>query len=194
MVKSFDLRHPIIVLFLCISMLSNAQVNSPFSISISYFGEMITHPGLKLSFNFSLKHWEKGQNMESIYFSISAGTFLHRQYQKGLFIIPELNYGRQLSNRDFVTTGIGFGSLHAIVPNTYELDPISGEVSKVRTSHNYFLSGCSFSYGKEVMQNKKISNNVFIRPSFMYAFPNFPKGIGYINMELGSTFNKTENE
>jgi hypothetical protein len=194
MAKSFALKYVVIILFLCISTQSNAQINSPISFSISYFGETITHPGLKFSFNYGLKHWAKDQNMESIYLSLSIGTFFHRRYQNSIFFIPEINFGKQYSNGSLVTTGIGFGYLHATVPNTYELNPISGEVKKVKANHNYLLSSYSFSFGKGVMFNKEHSSNVFIKPSFMYAFPNFPKGIGYLNLELGTTVNLDQNE
>lgn len=167
------------------------------SISYSYFGEMITHPGFKLGVNYQLKHWEKDQGTKktgetqpiskSILIGPTIGFFYHKRYQTGLFIMPEVKYKRQNQQGRFYELGVGLGYLRTFIPNTYEVNE-NGEVRATSAGHHYFATSYFVSFGKDLSVTKNIPVAYFIKPQFLYAVPNFPKGTGYFAFEIGMNY------
>lgn len=173
-----------------------AQLRSPESVSVSYYGEMITHPGLKMSANYSIKDWEKDKRTKkgaqkiiskNLIVSPALGFYYHRRYQTGLFVIPEAKYKRQNEKGAFYELGIGLGYLRTFIPNTYEVNE-SADINKTAAGHNYFATNYFVSFGKDLSIKRNLPLAYFIRPQFMYAIPNFPKGTGYFALELGVTY------
>ncbi len=185
----------IISLLVFIFIVSNcwAQFKNLESVSFSYYGEMITHPGLKLSSDFKIKGWDKVKRdslkkiNKSFIISPALGFFHHRRYQTGLFLIPEVKYKRQNPKGRFYELGIGAGYLKTFIPNTYEVGS-NGEVNKTTAGHNYFATNYFISFGKDLSIQKNLPLAYFIKPQFMYAVPNFPNGIGYFALEIGIKF------
>lgn len=155
---------------------------------------MITHPGIKVGLNYHFNSWYNNSRLESFFVSLSTGFFYHRRYQNGYFLLPEINYERQSVNGNNFSTGLGFGYLRTTIPKTYEVNPSSGEVTKVKAGHNYFITNISVAFGKDLRDPAEISNSFYIKPQFMYAFPNFPRGVGYFNLEAGSNINLNPDE
>ncbi|MFB6319645.1 hypothetical protein [Saccharicrinis sp. FJH54] len=176
-------------------MVSNclAQFKNIESVSISYYGEMITHPGIKVSPDFNFKEWVKTRHTKndssktinkSLQVSPTFGFFYHKRYQTGLFFIPEAKFKRQNHKGGFYELGLGLGYLRTFIPNTYEVNG-SGDVSKTIVGHNYFTSNYFVSFGKDLSLRKNIPFEYFIKPQFLYTVPNFPNGTGYFAIELG---------
>lgn len=170
-----------------------AQFKKLESVSISYYGEMITHPGLKVSADFNMKEWEKMNSTKkdssktidkSFIISPALGFFYHRRYQTGLVFIPEVKFKRQNPRGRFFECGIGLGYFRTFIPNSYEIKS-SGEVNKVVAGHNYFATNYFISFGKDLIVNKELPISYFIKPQFIYAVPNFPNGTGYFALEIG---------
>ena len=72
-------------------------------------------------------------------------------------------------------------------PNTYEVNP-SGRVSKVGAGYNYFATNYSVTFGRDLSKRLQLPIDYFIKPQFLYALPNFPKGVGYLLVEFGITY------
>ncbi len=170
-----------------------AQFKTVESITFSYYGEMVTHPGLKISADLNIREWDKIKSNrkdsskvinKSFLISPALGFFYHRRYQTGLFLIPEAKYKRQNPKGGFYEVGFGIGYLRTFIPNTYEVSS-NGEVNKVIAGHNYFASNYFVSFGKDLSIKKNLPIAYFIKPQFMYTVPNFPNGIGYFAFELG---------
>jgi len=187
-------------LALLISMLiaSNclAQFEKLESVSVSYLGEMVSHPGLKISADFSIKEWDKTKITKkdsskrirkSFLISPALSFFYHKRYQTGLFIMPETKYTRQNPKGGFYALGIGLGYLRTFIPNTYDVNS-SGEVNKSAAGHNYFATNYFISFGKDLSIQNNLPIAFFIKPQFIYAIPNFPNGTGYFAIELGVRF------
>lgn len=160
--------------------------HDPPSISISYFGETITHPGFKLGLAFPVKSWTKaGKEIDkAIYFGASTGMFYHRRYQTGLFASPELSLKRKNVKGNTFATGVGLGYLRTFIPNTYEIN-VNGDVQKTIAGHDYLLSSIFVSFGKSIKSHRGRSLEYFVKPQFLYATPNFPNGVGYFALEIG---------
>ncbi len=169
--------------------LAFGQPSKP-SFSIAFFGEGITHPGLKVGLAYDLTGWSNPRKevAKTISLGSSVGFYFHRRYQTGVFVLPELAYNRQnVKGRSF-SFGFGLGYLRTFIPNTYEVD-VSGEIAKITPGHNYFLSNLFVAFGKKVRSGKGHLKSYYVKPQLLYAIPNFPNGVGYFALEVGLKLN-----
>ncbi|USD25861.1 hypothetical protein [Flagellimonas marinaquae] len=98
--------------------------------------------------------------------------------------IPEIKIRRQNQKGGYFELGAGLGYLRTFVPNTFEVGP-TGEVSKVHAGHHYWAKNIFFTIGRELKSKNRSPIGMFIKPQFLYATPNFPKGVGYFMLEIG---------
>jgi hypothetical protein len=175
------------------STILKAQIEKPNSISASYFGESLTHPGLKIGVSYHLKSWDKAKKGESfppkiINKSFDLGPYIgfyyHKDYQTGIFILPEFSYTKKNTKGNFLTFGLGAGYMRTIIPNVYEINS-NNEIEKTSEGNNYFLTNYFILFGKDLSIKHKIPLDIFLKPQIMYAMPNYPKGITYFAIELG---------
>lgn len=180
---------PLILLVLSISILS-AQ-DAP-SVSIAYFGEGITHPGLKIGFNYPFYTWEKTKNKSNgaekrLYKSFalqpSLGFYYHQDYQTGLFVLPQLAYTRKNAKGAFTSLGVGAGYLRTIVPRVYSLE--GGAIEKIPGGYNHLLSNCFVTFGKDLSVKGKLPLELYAQPQVMNVIPNTSPAIWYFALELG---------
>lgn len=184
------MKH-LIVMLLTLGMLTlNAQDAT--SLSISYFGEGITHPGLKIGLNFPFHTWEKtktkGSGVEKLFyksFSVqpSLGFYFHQDYQTGLFVLPQLAYSRRNAKGNYASFGLGVGYLRTFIPRVYALE--NNELEKVSGGYNYLLSNYFITLGKDLSAKEKLPLELFIQPQVMHAAPNTEPIIWYFALELG---------
>lgn len=59
------MKYLIFLVFLTSASIIDAQNLRPQSIYASYFGETVTHPGLRVGLNYQLKDWSKTKLMKS---------------------------------------------------------------------------------------------------------------------------------
>jgi hypothetical protein len=187
------MKYLFLLTILSISGVLHSQSLNPTSVSISYFGETITHPGLKVGVDYELGSWQKSTTWKSgkskmvrssISVSANAGFFYHKDYQTGLFVIPEAGYTRKKANGNFVTYGLGAGYMRTIVPDVYESNP-EGEFVKTSQGYNYFLANYSVAFGKDLSVSREIPMDIFVKPQLMSALPGVTGGVAYFAVELG---------
>lgn len=166
------------------------------SFTVAYYGEMITHPGMKVGVDYRLKKWtksklKKGGNQTEItkryLLSPSIGFYYHRRYQTGVFLIPEIKYQKTHAKGRYIEMGLGAGYLRTIIPNTYTVDSNDG-VDKTSAGYNYFATNLFFTYGNKLRIGNSGVTGYYIKPQLMYAIPNFPTGVGYFALETGLKF------
>lgn len=196
------MRYLILIVFLTSSSMFQAQNLRPQSIYVSYFGETVTHPGLKFGVSYQFKRWDKTKIrrsgnekviQKSIDFSPSIGLFYHKDYQTGLFVLPELSYSRKNIKGNFQSLAIGAGYMRTFIPNVYDLNS-NGAIEKIHVGYNYFITNYSITFGKDLSIKKKIPLCIYIKPQLIYATPNYSKGIKYFAMELGVNYKLTKNK
>jgi hypothetical protein len=196
------MRCLILFIFLTTVSMLQGQNFRPQSIYASYFGETVTHPGLKVGINHQLKSWDrtkikKSGNekviQKSIDLSPSIGLFYHSNYQTGLFVLPELSYSRKNAKGNYMTYAIGAGYMRTFIPNVYDLNS-NGEIKKIHVGYNYFITNYSITFGKDLSIKKKIPLSIYIKPQLIYAIPNYSKGIKYFALEIGVNYRLTKNE
>lgn len=66
-------------------------------------------------------------------------SFIHKDYQTSLFILPELGYLRKNSRGNYKSTGIGAGYMRSIIPKVYELNP-DGKIEKIGAGIIFLLT------------------------------------------------------
>lgn len=156
---------------------------------------MIAHPGLKIGIDYTLKTWNKEKTKKglsekvskSYHLAPSVGFYYHRRYQTGVFLNTELSRKRQNSRGGYCSYGFNLGYLGTVVPHTYSLSE-SGVVERGLGKHSYVWTGCSLAFGKDLSVQHDMPFSWFVKPQFMYALPNFPRGVGYFILETGITY------
>ena len=196
------MKYLILFFFLFISSLLSAQVTNPTSFSVSYFGETVIHPGLKMGLTYDLKRWEKSKTkrngvkkntIQGFELSPTVGFYYHKDYQTGIFILPEFSYTRTKTNGNFMTYGFGAGYMRSIIPSVYELNS-NGEIEKIHTGNNYFVTNYFVSFGRDLTHKQKLPMKIFLKPQFMYALPNYETGVLYFAFEFGISYKLTKKE
>jgi len=168
----------------------------PESVSIGYWGEMVTHPGVKIEANYHLKTWDKTRQrnngsktsiQKNLVLSPSIGSFYHRRYQTA--ILPSINIAYQSVRNEKRTFrgGLGVGYLRTFVPNTYSVSD-AGIMESTMAGHNYLAGTVFASWGRNFSQEGLIPSSVFLKPQFVYAVPNFPGGVAYFMLEVGFNY------
>ena len=195
------MRYLLFIALLTTSFILQAQSLRPKSISASYFGETVTHPGLKIGVTYQLKFWDKTKTRKNgdkriiqrcIELSPGIGFFYHKDYQTGLFVLPEWSYSRKNAKGNFLTAGIGAGYMRTFIPNVYDLNS-NGEIESNDAGYNYFLTNYSITFGKDLSVKKMIPISIYIKPQLMYALTNDTNGISYFALELGASYKLTKN-
>ncbi|MBK6953458.1 MAG: hypothetical protein IPO32_17275 [Crocinitomicaceae bacterium] len=190
------MKKVLFILFLQISFSASSQLLNPQTLSISYYGESIAHPGLKIGVDYDLKNWQTNKTkkssesitkQKSLVLSPTLGFYRHKAYQTGLFILPELKYNREKPNGNFFQTGIGLGYMRTFLPDVYRLNP-AGEIEKIGAGYNYMVGTLFATFGKKITQINEKPLSVYAKPQLMYAAPNYAGGILYFNLEMGLQF------
>lgn len=190
------MKYLILITFITVSSILYAQNLKPHSIHISYLGETITHPGLKIGVTYQLNDWEKkimknnGSEkiiQKSIDLSPSIGFYYHKNYQTGLFVLPELSYSRKNRKGNYRTIGLGAGYMRTFIPHVYDFDS-SGAIEKIHTGNNYFITNYFITFGKDLNVKNKIPMDIYVKPQMIYALPNVPKGVWYFALEIGVSY------
>jgi hypothetical protein len=190
------MRYLLYIAFLVVASGVQAQGFKPESVYASYFGETVTHPGVKVGVCYQLERWDKTKIKKDgsekvlqkrIDISPGIGFFYHKDYQTGLFVLPELSYSRTNAKGNSLTAGVGAGYMRTFIPNVYDLDE-NGDIESVTAGYNYFLTNYSVAFGKDLGVKKGIPMCIFVKPQLMYALPNATKGILYFALELGASY------
>lgn len=187
----------IVFFLILLPFLSKAQrITQPDEIYASYFGEAITHPGLKLGVAYYLwqqpKEWSSKKGKEKFRMVLwragfSAGFWYHHRYQTGIFILPETDIIRKGKGGGYYGTGLALGYLRTQIPNVYEVDQ-NGDVNQVTAGYDQLLTGFQILYGKDYRKSKDIPFGWEIKPQVMVAVPNFENSTGYFFLELSARY------
>ena len=194
------MRYLIVLLFLTSTFIAPGQNLKPQTFYASYFGATVAHPGLRLGVSYHLTGWDKTKTkksgkekllQKSLALNPSIGFYYYKDYQTGLFVLPELSYSRKNAKGNHLSLAIGAGYMRTFIPNVYELSS-DGDVQKIHAGYNYFITNYSISIGKDLSISKNIPINIFVKPELLNALPNYSKSVWYFALELGVCFKLTK--
>ena len=184
-----------VLLFIANSLMAQISFR-PTSIAVSYVGEMITHPGGKITLEYQYKRWNDVKKnkrglaktkFKARNFNLGVGSFYHKDYQIAAYIIPEFDFFRANRKGKFWSYGAGLGYMRTIIQNTYSVND-NGVVEETLAGHNYAVASMYISFGKDFYIAKERPFRYFIKPQFMIAYPNYPNLVGYFLLEAGVSF------
>ncbi|MBN1119324.1 MAG: hypothetical protein JXA77_19090 [Bacteroidales bacterium] len=190
-----------VIIFILLVSFSSAcfaqkEINSA-SLKISYFGEMITHPGLKCGIEYSLltrnisketKRKTKEKKCEIIIGS-NLGAYTHFKYNTGVFLNGEIGYRTTRSTGNIFDFMFGAGYLRTFLNSeTFEIGE-NAEVNKVfLAGNNSFMPSVSFGFGRDISQKSEVFDSWYLKPIIFLQTQHNSGILPHLALEAGLNF------
>jgi len=186
------MNHRITIIILLYSLCAGlySQKLVPNFVSLSYYGESVLHPGIKVGAGYTLVEWEitqiknrqhKFQVYKRIEGWVSTGFYYHNGYQSGQFLIPEIQYQRQKLGKTFAGLGLGLGIIRTSIVNVFQINT-SHTIEKARIAAWNAAIVLSSEFEKKL---PKYPVAIYIKPQLMVSIPDFTK---YLTIEVGCIY------
>lgn len=184
------MKTTLTLLLLLLAMSLKSQWHKADNYSLAYYGEFITHPGIKGSLQYSLLSWSSSKdplNQRSLYIGPALGFFYHTNYQSSFFLDAELGYQRNKKNHTWEWGSI-IGYQRSFIPNSWRILP-NGNAEQHYPSYGALRAGFSLKYQRRIYQNDVSSLGLYIKPSYIAALTGYPYYTGYFFLEIGINLN-----
>ncbi|HEX8349305.1 MAG TPA: hypothetical protein VF598_05045 [Hymenobacter sp.] len=164
---------------------AQAQETGRAAVTVGYFGETITHPGLFAGYEHNLRPQKRYQ----LLLAATLGGYVHRRNHAGLF--SEVGLGQRLHFRSgfFLEQSIGIGYLHTFLNGgpIYEVND-KGEVSESKNlGRPHLMPSISLGFGWNVAHSEKLPLLVFIRPRAFWQYPFNRYALPHLALQAGIT-------
>lgn len=170
----------ITMLFLLISLGSSAQnrINndalfSEFTpINASYYGNLATHPGIKLGFDWNLLLIQKSKEKKRrtklkqklLFVTPSLSFYTHPKSHSGLLLSTDLGWRRYTTKLFYSEVGMGVGYLRKFnLGETWEISEDGSATSSRGTSRGYFAPSLSFAIGQHFSTKSNVQFDIFTK-------------------------------
>lgn len=164
---------------------------TPDRIQVSYFGEQVTRPGLRVAAqkSWTLKERERKDRTRTWLADagLGVGGFYHRRYMTGLFLQLEGGLRKVSDKGRFVGLGGGTGYLRSFLPNVWEVGA-NGTAEKVSAGHGYFIWSVHAQYGSRLHWFGWSNVSWHLKPQLLVGLPYFPKSVQWLALEVGLSF------
>lgn len=181
--KLMILLAPLMISFGCF-----AQSSGDKRVGVAYFGELIGHPGISLSYESDfLSFGDKITNdlvlpkSKTLFYGAELGTFHHERALNAVFSQIRFGFRKEGRKGGFWSFDLGNGYFMGSIPNTFSLD--DGVVSKTRSIHHYTMHSINFSYGRSLKWLD--GTKWFIAPTFYITRPAFPNYTAHAALRIG---------
>lgn len=157
--------------------------------SISYFGILGTHPGVKFGFQKPLATINRTQtntNLNEIIAATNVIIYFHRRNHLGWGLNLEIGYRNKKFEKTNKEVMFGIGYLRSLLPNpVYEFNPDNTFSRKKFSGTNHLLKTVSLGLGANKGENIN-SNFWLLKPTLLHLRPfntkstvNFALDVGY---------------
>jgi hypothetical protein len=161
--------------------LSSDTTKKPLAISVSYFGETITHYGLSVGAEYPLHMWNREKERKNGTLKtrdyawvtgLHLAAFRHPGNHYGVILYPTIGYTRTKTKGAFFQTGISMGYMRVFLDGeTYQVNS-AGELERVRlASRGTFLPGVYMGWGKDLSRTTGIPIIWHVKPSLLLQIP-----------------------
>ncbi|HEX8656373.1 MAG TPA: hypothetical protein VF690_02495 [Hymenobacter sp.] len=162
-----------------------AQETGRSAVTVGYFGETVTHPGLFAGYEHNLRPQKRYQ----LLLAATVGGYVHRRNHAGLF--SEVGLGQRLHFRSgfFLEQFIGIGYLHTFLNGgpIYEVND-KGEVSERNNlGRPHLMPSISLGFGWNVAHSEKLPLLVFVRPRAFWQYPFNSYALPHLALQAGIT-------
>ncbi|MDX1943419.1 MAG: hypothetical protein SFU99_22830 [Saprospiraceae bacterium] len=164
-------RTLLVAACLCVAQLLIAQ-----NVRLAYFGENITHYGLRSGLEYSLHSSQKSKGNFSIQNSLTFGVnltiFRHPDNHIGIILSPELGWRRTGKRGGIVQAALSTGLFRSIYEGTTYKANENGGFEKVSLGGQWgFLPGVSVGFGKDFSVNGNMPMILFANVHYMHHYP-----------------------
>jgi hypothetical protein len=175
------------------------------SLNLSYFGETVIHPGIKvgLSYTFwekekSRKHWFKGRQgrlgpkIRKHQFLVGANVAFYNHANNHTGIQQDINFGWQRTNMRRGTMigaqlGLGYQARFYNIP-TLELGE-NGEPNQIAAAgRGHFAPSISVLWGKDLRVKGDKPISWYIKPNLFFLAPYNHTGVVNLALDLGISY------
>ena len=129
-----------------IPLTAQSRSASDFTIGLSYYGELLTHPGFKIFADYSFAHFDNS----SLDFRLNFGLYNHPEYSHAFFLLPELVYHLESETGLFFEPSIGAGWLIQ-APDAYVVSYDESGFSQTTGLRHYFMPSASVRGGVDIL-------------------------------------------
>lgn len=161
------------------------------SLRISYYGETITHYGLKAAYEFPLlsKIKERNQSRKMLLIAPSAALYRHPHNHFGIIIAPELMYRRIGKRGGLFEAGIAPAYFRYFLEgSTYQVTT-HGELERVRyAGGNAFLPTVFVGVGRDLSSRHRLPFAWYTRLNISQQRPYNTSALTRFSLEIGAIF------
>jgi len=168
------------------------------AVNFSYYGEIIFHPGIKVSTEFPLwmkaKEQQKKSHTKTKYRSIllipAAGFYVHANSHTAVFVNTEMCYRKVRAKSGFKLEGlIGIGYQARINAGTTYVVEDDGSVNEKKVAgRSYLTAQLGLGLGQDLYVKKQIPVAWHVRPYAVFWMPYNTTAIPSFDLELGITY------
>lgn len=167
-------------------------------VSFSYYGELIFHPGAKVSVEFPL--WSKTKTKElknrsktkqrSVLLIPGAGFYVHPENHTAVFANVEAGYRKISAKSGFKIEGLlGIGYHAKINAGTTFVVEDDGSISEKKVAgRSYFTTQIGLGLGQDLFVKKQIPVAWHIRPYVVFWIPYNTTTLPSFDLEMGITY------
>lgn len=181
--SSMKLTYLIAFSFFFINSLGGQSSFPPESISVSYFGETITHPGVFVGTELPAK--------QKWLITIGVGTYLHYRHHRGVFVNGSLDWRTTFSSGFSMQYGIGLGYLHTWQHGgkTYTVNDL-GEVKQTKNyGQSAFMPSLKFGLlGWDFRKKTDMPIRLFSEAILFGQYPHNNFIMPHFAMNIGGTY------
>ena len=143
---------------------------------LAYFGETVTHYGLRGGLEYSLHHREKPRGAASIRNELMLGinltVFRHPDNHIGVILSPELGWRRTGKRGGIIQAAVATGLFRSIYEGTTYKRDENGNFKKVPLAGQWgFLPGVSVGFGKDLSVRGETPMILFANVHYMHQYP-----------------------
>ncbi len=152
-----------------------AQSLPPFRVSVSYFGEYVTHAGIRVGLLVPLHPTPSGKTGEAESSWVAGGfatLYTHQRNHRGLLLTGF--FGRQRIGRHGLITQVGLeaGYMASFLQGeVWTLDAAPATFTKGRKASSHFVGGINAGAGWDFSQNSSLPLALSLHPHFYLQAP-----------------------
>jgi hypothetical protein len=158
------------------------------SLRVSYYGETITHYGLKAAYEWPVWSYTKQRNQaqKKLLFAPGLAVYRHPHNHIGLVFSPELTYRRTSRRGGIFEAGIAPAYFRYFLEGTtFEVND-SGELTRVPLAGgNAFLPTVSIGFGKDLSIRRQLPLSWYTRLNLMQQRPYNTSALIRFSLEAG---------
>jgi hypothetical protein len=173
----------------------------PLLLSVSYFGETITHYGFSVGADQTLHAWHRQKQRSdgtlktrdhAWVAGLHLAAYRHPRNHYGVIVYPTLGYTRTKTRGAFFQTGISLGYMRIFLDGeTYQVNA-GGELERVRlASRGALLPGVYIGWGKDLSRTRGIPLIWQVKPSLWLQMPYNTTVLPRLSLEVGVIYKFT---